>query len=87
VTLNKEMNRMLTTNQDLVYIGSKLHKNISNRSKDELTHLLQLAQIEVDNYKLAIKNYPSDRMEKYGLPHLTDLQSRVDYIQSIITRK
>jgi len=52
-----------------------------------LVALLQLAQIEVDDYKLVIKNYPSDRMEKYGLPHLTDLQSRVDYIQSIITRK
>lgn len=57
-----------------VQIGTKHYRNIENLTHDKLNHLIQLAQVEIDNYQKAIENYPPERMERYGKPHLRKLE-------------
>lgn len=53
----------------------------------KLQHMLQLAEIRVQNYAEAIKNYPPDRMEMYGKPHMMMLEERANVIRSILTSR
>lgn len=67
-----------------VRINGKLYKSIEKLTKEKLEHLLQLAKIDLSNYKNASKNYPEDRMTKFGIPMLTKLENVIDEIQSLI---
>ena len=72
-----------------VFIGTKRYR-LDGLSAGKLEHLLQLAQIEIDNYRRAIQNYPPDRMEKYGKPFLERLAATKNEIagrlESVRTR-
>jgi hypothetical protein len=70
-----------------VFINGKQYKKIEQLSQVKLEHLLQLAQIEVDNYKNHIKNYPEARMQSHGMPVLKVLEERRDVIQQELKNK
>lgn len=70
-----------------VKIGFKVYKNLSELSIGKLEHLLQLAQIEIDNYKKSISNYSPERMKTYGTPHLNRLCAERDTIKLVIDKK
>jgi hypothetical protein len=70
-----------------VFINGKRYKKIEQLSQAKLEHLLQLAQIEVDNYKNHIRNYPEARMKSHGIPALKMLEGRRDVIQQELKNK
>ena len=47
--------------------------DLSKKTDAELKHYVQLIKIDINNYRKHIENYPPERMEKYGIPHLTRL--------------
>lgn len=51
------------------------------KSSADIEHLIQLKKIEIDRYKLAIKNYPEDRMQKYGIPFLKRLYGELRVLE------
>lgn len=51
------------------------------KSSADTEHLIQLKKIEIDRYKLAIKNYPEDRMQKYGIPFLKRLYGELRVLE------
>ena len=51
------------------------------KSSADTEHLIQLKKIEIDRYKLAIKNYPEDRMQKYGIPFLKRLHGELRVLE------
>jgi hypothetical protein len=50
----------------------------------ELSHARSLALIEVENYTRAIRNYPPERMKKFGEPHLKRLHTDLAKIDAAI---
>jgi hypothetical protein len=67
-----------------INISFRAYKNIQLLPYHKLEHLLQLAEIEVENYLNVIKNYPPDRMEKCGKPYLEKLRTVVSDIKQIM---
>jgi hypothetical protein len=67
-----------------IVINGKTY-NLAKLSLSKLEHLLQLALIEEANYQVICKNYPKDRMEKYGKPYakrLADVSAQIkQYIE------
>jgi hypothetical protein len=57
---------------------------LAGKTLAQLQHLLQLAQDQVKRYEQAIVNYPPNRMENYGKPHLARLQDTVNSLQTAI---
>lgn len=53
-------------------------------SDAELERLLAALKDEVERYRYAIRNYPPDRMERYGRPFLVKLEDRVDMVRRLI---
>lgn len=47
---------------------------------ENLEHRIQLKKIEIDNYLHCIRNYPPDRMKKYGIPYLNRLNKELDIL-------
>ena len=62
----------------------KAFKNRENLDEVQLERLLQGLRDQVDLYKVSIKNYPPERMEKYGTPYLTMLVGRVKEVENIL---
>jgi len=56
-------------------------------SDAELDRLLAALRDEVDRYRYAIRNYPPDRMERYGEPFLARLEERVSQVAGLIEDK
>lgn len=54
-------------------LGTALRK-LKKLSQPQLERCIQQCQVDIDNYKLAIRNYDEAKMRKYGLPHLVSLQ-------------
>lgn len=50
----------------------------------ELERLSAALKDEVARYQFAIRNYPPDRMERYGKPHLATLQERGEAVRRLI---
>lgn len=50
-------------------------KKTKKLTKDDIEHKIFLKNIEIDNYKKVIKNYPPDRMENYAKPFLNKLNN------------
>ncbi len=46
-------------------------------------HRIQLKKDEIERYKVTIKNYPPDRLEKFGKPFLKRLQDELAQLQSL----
>lgn len=53
----------------------------------ELQRLLAAVKDEVERYRFAIRNYPPDRMERYGKPFLAMLEKRVNDVQRLINER
>lgn len=70
-------------NEDLFIKNKKVV--LTNKTQAQLEHLLQLAKDEVDRYQRIVQNYPPDRMEQYGRPHIQKLQRVVDVISQHIS--
>ena len=67
-----------------VRIGSKIYKNIEQLSVNKLEHLKQLAEIEIANYKNAIKNYSSEKMARVGTPFLARLNVELEKVNKVL---
>ena len=47
------------------------------RSHDNIEHQIQLKRDEITRYQKAIQNYPEERMQKFGVPHLRKLNTEL----------
>jgi len=56
-------------------------------SDAEMERLLAALKDEVGRYRYAIRNYPRDRMERYGKPFLARLEERVAEVQSLMSER
>lgn len=45
---------------------------------ENINHRIQLKKDEIRRYKDMIVNYPSDRLNRFGIPHLTRLQDQLN---------
>lgn len=70
--------------EDLFINGKKL--KLEGKTRAQLEHLRRLAQDEVRRYKKAIQNYPPERMERAGKPHLAKLERTIAVIDDAITK-
>lgn len=50
--------------------------------RENLEHRIQLKNDEIARYELAVKNYPPDRMKKYGEPYLQKLMNELKILQN-----
>lgn len=66
-----------------VQIGSKVHKNVERLSVSKLEHLIQLAEVAIENYREVIVNYPPERMKRNGEPFLKELIFRRDILVAL----
>ncbi|WP_144106799.1 hypothetical protein [Paraburkholderia sp. BCC1886] len=69
-----------------IWINGKEHRDIEKLTAGKLEHLVQLAQIEIDNYKRAIVNYSEQRMKAVGIPYLAELEGRRKKIELILEK-
>lgn len=53
-------------------------------SQAQLEHLLQRLWDDVTHYRRCIENYPPDRMERFGKPHLAMLMDRVTQVEALL---
>lgn len=49
-----------------------------------LERLYKALKNQVDEYRFAIRNYPADRMEKYGVPYLSKLEAKVAEVERLL---
>ena len=54
----------------------KALQKIDTLTKGELIHFIQLMDTEIAYYEQVIKNYPPERMEKYGIPYMKKLEEQ-----------
>ena len=51
------------------------------KTKENLEHRIQLKKDEITHYARVIKNYPPNRMNKCGIPHLRRLNNELQLLQ------
>ncbi len=56
-------------------------------SDAELVRLLASLKDETERYRYAIRNYPPERMERYGKPFLAMLEERVAEVQRLLRER
>jgi hypothetical protein len=56
-------------------------------SDAELERLLAALKDETERYRYAIRNYPPERMERYGRPFLANLEERVEEVQRLLKER
>lgn len=49
--------------------------------------LLSALKDEADRYRYAIRNYPPDRLEKFGKPFLVELEAKVAVVEQLIAER
>ncbi len=54
----------------------KALQKINKLSKKELKQAIFQAQVDIDYYKIVIKNYPPKRMKSIAIPHMKKLKDR-----------
>ena len=52
------------------------------KTKENLEHRIQLKKVEIDRYRVAIENYPPDRIERHGKPFLQKLQNELKILEN-----
>jgi hypothetical protein len=52
------------------------------KTKLNLEHQIQLKQDELRRYLEASKNYPEERMKKYGVPYIQGLQNELTILNN-----
>ncbi len=62
----------------------KAYQRRESLSDSELERLLAALTDQVKQYRYAIRNYPPDRMERYGQPFLDDLEERVRVVTHLV---
>lgn len=70
-----------------IFIKSKKYSKVETLPIYKLNHLLQLLSVEIENYEKVIKNYPKERMERFGKPFLSQLQQRKEIVENLIKQK
>jgi len=59
---------------------------IEKLSEIQLNHMIQLCDLEIKIYEKLIVNYPPERMERCGLPHLEKLkQNKITFENQLKT--
>ncbi len=66
-----------------IFIDAKRVK-LAGKTLAQLEHLLQLAKDQKRRYDITTKNYPPDRMEKYGKPFYERLNENIAAIEAAI---
>jgi hypothetical protein len=56
-------------------------------SDAELERLLSTLKEQVKQYRDSIRNYPPDRMERFGQPFLDDLDERVKEVTRLLAER
>ena len=54
----------------------KALQKIDALTKEELIHCIQRMDAYIIDYKEVIKNYPDERMKKYGIPYMERLKKQ-----------
>lgn len=53
---------------------------------DQLDQLLFALRDDIDRYRLAIRGYSADKMERYGAPYLAMLEKQVEEVEQLLRR-
>jgi len=56
-------------------------------SDRDLERLLSALKDEVERYRYTIRNYPPDRLEKYGQPYLRELEAKVATVAQLCAER
>ena len=54
----------------------KALQKIDALTKEELKHCIQRMNTDINYYRICIKNYPPDRMKRFGVPYLKRLMNQ-----------
>ncbi|APZ97078.1 hypothetical protein BWQ93_00140 [Sphingopyxis sp. QXT-31] len=65
----------------------KAYAKRASLSDRDLGRLADALREQIDRYKIAIQNYPPERMESHGTPFLKHLQGRLDEVNALIARR
>lgn len=65
----------------------KAYDRRESLSDADLERLLAALKDEAERYRVSIRNYPPERMERHGKPFLAKLEERVDNVQRLITER
>ncbi|MBS7669952.1 hypothetical protein [Croceicoccus gelatinilyticus] len=65
----------------------KAYERRTDLTTSELERLLSALENEVARYRDTIRNYPPDRMQKYGKPFLDSLQQRVTVVAELLSTR
>ena len=66
----------------------KAVKLVHTMSDDELFRYAQLCEIEIINYKEAIKNYTPEQMRRHGAPYIQSLRDNKEtFLHELNSRK
>lgn len=68
-----------------LFIGTKKVK-LAGKTRAQLEHLLQLAQIEKTNYARASQHYPPGRKLKHAEPFMQRLDGNIEAIQQALAQ-
>lgn len=66
-----------------IFIDTKKVK-LTGKTLAQLEHLLQQAKDQRRRYDITTKNYPSDRMERFGKPFYARLDGNIAAIEAAI---
>jgi hypothetical protein len=69
-----------------VIIGTKVYKHIETLTVGKLEHLLQLAEIEITNYKIICNRYPPER-RALAARYLSRLEQECNIIKDELSRR
>lgn len=70
-----------------IFIKNKKYSKVETLPISKLEHMRQLICVEIENYEKIIKNYPKERMERFGKPFLSQLQQRKETVEKLIKQK
>lgn len=65
----------------------KAYERRADLTTSELERLLLALENEVARYRDTIRNYPPDRIHKYGKPFLDSLQQRVTVVAELLSTR
>jgi hypothetical protein len=51
-------------------------EKIESLTKGELLHCIQRMDIEIENYKVCMRNYTEYKMKRFGLPYMIKLKKQ-----------
>ena len=69
-----------------MYIEKAYERRASLSGRD-LQRLLAALKDEADRYRYTIRNYPADRLAKFGEPFLAEIEAKIATVEQLIAER